>query len=50
MTREDALAGILKEAQCLGASHGSMRSDPEPEPKSGAHKHAKPRHKAAARP
>lgn len=48
MTANDALASILKEAQCLGATHsGSIQR--EPEPKSSAHKHAKPRHKAKAR-
>ena len=48
MTRDDALSAILKEAQCLGASHiGSVTR--EPEPKSAVHKRAKPRHKAKAR-
>jgi hypothetical protein len=50
MTRDDALAAILKEAQCLGATHigfaGVVRY---PEPKSESHKHAKPRHKGAKR-
>jgi hypothetical protein len=48
MTANDALASILKEAQCLGATRsGSIQR--EPEPKSSAHTHAKPRHKAKAR-
>ena len=48
MTANDALASILREAQCLGATHsGSIQR--EPEPKSSTHKHAKPRHKAKAR-
>ena len=50
MTANDALASILKEAQCLGATHsGSIKSERAPEPKSAAHRHAKPRHKAKAR-
>ncbi len=48
MTANDALASILQEAQCLGATHsGSIQR--EPEPKSAVRKHAKPRHKAKAR-
>ena len=48
MTRDDALSAILREAQCLGATHsGTIQR--EPEPKSAVRKHAKPRHKAKAR-
>ena len=47
MTRDNALAAILKEAQCLGAAHAGS-SDREPESNSGSHTHAKPRHRAAA--
>ncbi len=47
MTRDDALAAILKEAQCLGATHtGAMKIDLEPN--SAPHKHARPRHRAEA--
>jgi hypothetical protein len=50
MTGDNALAAILKEAQCLGATHnGLTQIDREPKPKSAAHRHAKPRHKAKAR-
>jgi hypothetical protein len=50
MTANDALASILKEAQCLGATHsGSIQRERATEPKSAAHRHAKPRHKAKAR-
>jgi hypothetical protein len=50
MTGENALAAILKEAQCLGAAHGGLtKIDQEPAPRSAAHRHAKPRHKAKAR-
>jgi hypothetical protein len=48
MTADDALASILKEAQCLGATH-SRTIQREPEPKSSTHTHAKPRHRAKAR-
>ncbi len=48
MTANDALASILKEAQCLGATHsGTIQR--EPEPKSAAHTRAKPRHRAKVR-
>ncbi|MEI7791188.1 MAG: hypothetical protein WCJ15_08430 [Alphaproteobacteria bacterium] len=48
MTANDALASILKEAQCLGATRsGTIQR--EPEPKSAVRKHAKPRHRAKAR-
>lgn len=46
MTRDDALASILKEAQCLGATH-SGATKVERETKSAAHRHAKPRHRGA---
>ena len=46
MTRDDALAAILKEAQCLGASHGPTRIDRRSEPKSSARTHATRRRKA----
>ena len=50
MTSDDALAAILKEAQCLGATHsGLTKIDREPASKSVSHKRAKPRHKAKAR-
>ena len=49
MSRDDALAAILKEAQCLGAHGGATKNVPEPKPKSAAHTHARPRHKAKAR-
>jgi hypothetical protein len=50
MTANDALASILKEAQCLGATHsGSIQRERATEPKSAAHKRAKPRHRAKAR-
>ncbi|MFO1247720.1 MAG: hypothetical protein U1E93_05750 [Alphaproteobacteria bacterium] len=48
MTANDALASILKEAQCLGAVHTGPVTR-EPEPKSEVRKRAKPRHKAKAR-
>jgi hypothetical protein len=49
MTANDALASILKEAQCLGATHsGSIQSD-RAKSKSAAHTHAKPRHRAKVR-
>ncbi len=49
MTGNDALASILKEAQCLGATHiGFTGIDRYPEPKSAPHRHATPRHRAAA--
>jgi hypothetical protein len=50
MTGDNALAAILKEAQCLGATHsGLTKIGQEAAPKSAAHRHAKPRHKAGAR-
>ena len=50
MTRDDALAAILREADCLGAIHtGAIKSDPKPAPRSAPHTRAKPRHTAKAR-
>jgi hypothetical protein len=50
MTGDNALAAILKEAQCLGATHGGLTKIGQgPAPKSAAHRHAKQRHKAVAR-
>jgi hypothetical protein len=50
MTRDNALAAILKEAQCLGATHSSLtKIDQQRASKSGSHTRAKPRHKAKAR-
>lgn len=50
MTANDALAAILKEAQCLGACPaGSSASGRDREPKPSAQRHARHRHKAAAR-
>ena len=50
MTANDALASILKEAQCLGATHsGTIQREQPVAPKSAAHTHAKPRHRAKAR-
>ena len=45
MTGKDALASILKEADCLDARGGSKRI--EPEPKSAPHTHARRRHRGA---
>ena len=46
---EAEAAAILKEAQCLGATHsGLTQIDRKPEPRSGSHTHAKPRHRAKA--
>ncbi|SRR5579883_2308632 len=47
MARDDALASILKEAQCLGATHAGARK-PERETKSALHTHATRRHRGAA--
>ena len=50
MSRDDALASILKEAQCLGATRiGFTGVDRYPEGKSAPHKHAKLRHRTASR-
>jgi len=48
MSRDNALAAILKEAQCLSATHSGL-TQIDREPRSGSHKRAKPRHKAKAR-
>ena len=48
MTANDALASILRKAQCLGAVNTGPVTR-ELEPKSEARKRAKPRHKAKAR-
>jgi hypothetical protein len=49
MTRDNALASILREAQCLGATHiGFTGIDRYPEPRSAPHKRARPRHRGAA--
>jgi hypothetical protein len=50
MTRDNALAAVLKEARCLGATHiGFTGIDRYPEPKSSAHRHATRRHRADMR-
>jgi hypothetical protein len=49
MTANDALSSILKEAQCLGATHiGFTGIDRYPEPKPAPHRHARPQHRGAA--
>ena len=48
MTGKDALASILKEADCLDARGGLTKVDREP--KSAPHTHARRRHRAAERP
>ena len=51
MNSNDAMASILKEAQCLSATHASSgftEIDRHSEPRPAIHKHAKPRHKAKA--
>ena len=51
MNNNDTMASILKEAQCLSATHASSgftEIDRHSEPKPAAHKHARPRHRAAA--
>jgi hypothetical protein len=48
MTRDNALAAILKEAQCLGATRTSFTGIGRyPEPKSALHRHARPQHRGA---
>jgi hypothetical protein len=45
------MASLLKEAQCLSATHarnGFTEIDRHSEPKPATHRHAKPRHRAAA--
>ena len=48
MTGKDALAAILKEADCLGATQGDLKKA-DRAPKSAPHRHATRRHRAAAR-
>ena len=51
MNSNDTMASILKEAQCLSATHASSgftEIDRRSEPKPATHTHAKPRHRAAA--
>jgi hypothetical protein len=51
MNSNDTMASLLREAQCLSATHASsgfMEIDRRSEPKPAAHRHAKQRHKAAA--
>ena len=54
MSRDNALAAILKEAQCLGATHSGLTKIDQPKidqqraPKSGSRTHARPRHRAKA--
>ena len=51
MNSNDTMASLLKEAQCLSATHatssGFTEIDRHSEPKPATHTHAKPRHKAA---
>jgi hypothetical protein len=45
------MASLLKEAQCLSATHtssGFTEIDRHSEPRPATHTHAKPRHRAAA--
>ena len=47
MNSNDTVASILREAQCLGATHiGFTGIDQYPEPKSSPHTHATPPHTA----
>ena|GEM_PF-2895022 len=51
MNNNDTMASLLREAQCLSATHASsgfMEIDRRSEPKPVAHRHAKPRRRAAA--
>jgi len=50
MNSNDTMASLLKEADCLSATHASgfMEIDRRSEPKPAAHTRAKPRHKAKA--
>ena len=51
MNNNDTMASLLREAQCLSATHASSgftEIDRRSEPKPAIHKHAKPRHKGAA--
>ena len=51
MNNNDTMASLLREAQCLSATHASSgftEIDRRSEPRPATHKHAKPRHKGAA--
>jgi hypothetical protein len=48
MTRDNALAAILKEAQCLGSTRTGLTKVDQPETRSAPRTHAKRPHKAAA--
>ena len=51
MDNNDTMASLLKEANCLSATHvstGLTEIDRRSEPKPAAHRRAKPRHKGAA--
>jgi len=51
MNNTDTMASLLREAQCLSATHASsgfMEIDRHSEPKRATHMRARPRHKAAA--
>jgi hypothetical protein len=51
MNSNDTMASLLKEAQCLSATHASsgfMEIDRRSEPRPATHRRAKPRHKAKA--
>ena len=51
MNSNDTMASLLKEANCLSATHASSgftEIDRRSEPKPATHTHAKPRRKAAA--
>jgi len=51
MNNNDTMASLLKEANCLSATHvstGFTEIDRHSEPRPAAHRHAKPRHRAKA--
>jgi len=51
MNNNETMASLLREAQCLSATHASsgfMEIDRHSEPKRATHMRARPRHKAAA--
>jgi hypothetical protein len=51
MNANDTMASLLREADCLSATHASsgfMEIDRRSEPRPAAHTRAKPRHKATA--
>jgi hypothetical protein len=51
MNNNDTMASLLREAQCLSATHASagfMEIDRRSEPKPATHTRAKPRHRAKA--